>query len=689
MTFERGKPMPFGATVKSDGINFAVFSRNATKVKLLFFENPEDDHPASVFEFDPNENRTGDVWHVFVRNAQNGTLYLYQTEGKANPYEGFRFDSNALLIDPYARALTHSSLFKSFEGNYCSQFPKCIATRDDFDWQGDRPLNYPMNDCIIYEGHLKGLTAGDGGGTYRDIIAKIPYFQELGITSVEFLPIQEFDESENFRVNPKTGEKLCNYWGYSTVNFFAPKASFARDNSPLGAIREFKELVRELHKAKIEVILDIVFNHTAEGNEHGRTFSFRGFDNSIYYMLVPDNLRYYQNFSGCGNTLNCNHPILRNFVLDCLCYWVTEMHVDGFRFDLGSVLGRDQKGNLLENPPVLEQIAEHPVLRNTKIIAEAWDANGAYQVGSFPGGRWAEWNDRFRDTVRLFWRGDEYYANQMATRMSGSSDLYLSTGRKPYHSINFITSHDGFTLNDLVSYNGKHNEENGEDNWDGSNNNCSCNYGFEGPTSNAKIENLRIKQIKNFMLTLLVSEGTPMFTAGDEFRRTQNGNNNAYCQDNPISWIDWSLKEKNREIFDFVKKAIALRKKHWVFRRREFFSGKDIDGNLIADIEWFDELGQKPDWDMQNQFLAYRIDGNDREEHITENDNDFYIMLNASAHDITVKLPAPQTGRQWVRVVDTSIPYPEDFMNEGEEEILNVQTLYILPSRSMAVLMGK
>ena len=511
--------------------------------------------------------------------------------------------------------------------------PKCVVIDDEFDWQGDRPLNYPLRFSVLYETHVRGFTKHESSGvehpgTYRGLIEKIPYLKELGITSVELLPVHEFNERELPRSNPRTGEELRNYWGYSTVSFFAPKGSYAADRSPGGAVREFKEMVRALHKAGLEVILDIVFNHTAEGNEKGPTLSFRGIDNTIYYIL-DDNKRYYKNYSGCGNTLNCNHPVVRSFIIDCLRYWVVEMHVDGFRFDLGSILGRDQQGNLMENPPMLERIAEDPVLRNTKIIAEAWDAGGAYQVGWFPGGRWAEWNDRYRDDLRKFWKGEPHEIRHFATRLSGSSDLYLRDGRKPFHSINFITSHDGFTLNDLVSYEQKHNDENGEENRDGHGVNLAWNCGFEGHTVNPVIEALREKQIRNFFASLLLSLGTPMLLGGDEFRRTQNGNNNAYCQDNEVSWFNWALLEKNKALLRFVKHMIAFRLRHPAFQRPEFYTGKDGNYNAIPDITWFNYKGGNPDWNAEGHSLAFRLDGSKADTWADRDDNDFFIMVNA------------------------------------------------------------
>ncbi|MGL4981528.1 MAG: glycogen debranching protein GlgX [Treponemataceae bacterium] len=709
IVIQTGHPLPMGINIDSTGVNFSVFSRNATKVFLEIFENETDKKPSMSIELDPQTNRTGDLWHVHLQGLKPQALYLYRVDGPFNPKEGFRFNKNNYLIDPYAKALTNKSIFQHLNTAMVSvdevdvalgqiptaeNFPKCVVIDDEFDWQGDRPLNYPLQKCILYEAHLKGVTKDSSAkvknsGTYEGLIEKIPYFKDLGITSLELLPIHEFDEFENSNINPKNAQRLTNYWGYSTINFFAPKASYASNSLLGGQVAEFKKMVREFHKAGIEIILDIVFNHTAEGNEKGITLSFRGFDNSIYYILDKNDKQYFANYSGCGNTVNCNHPILREFILDSLRYWVTEMHVDGFRFDLGSILGRDQNGNMLENPPILEKIAEDPVLRNTKIIAEAWDAGGAYQVGCFPGGRWAEWNDQFSNDVRRFWRGDDFMCTSLATRMSGSSDLYSNTGRKPFHSINFLTNHDGFTLNDLVSYNGKHNEENGENNQDGNNNNNSYNYGFEGMTTNAAIEAVRVRQIKNFILTLLLSQGTPMILGGDEFRRTQRGNNNAYCQDNEISHFDWTLLKKHKEIFEFTKKAILFRKNHPAFRRADFFIGKDLSSNSLLDITWYNELGQQPNWDLQNKFLSFRLDGS-REEIIAEiDDNDFFIMMNASEKDITVKITNPRFGKKWYRCIDTSVEFPVDFLPEEKAEYVDTQNLYVVPSRSMAVLISK
>jgi glycogen operon protein len=707
---DSGKALPLGAVIEKDGVNFAVFSRNATAMTIILFESEAPDSPSIEIPLNKWENKTGDIWHCFIHGLKQGACYLYRADGPYFPEKGLRFNPHKTLLDPYAKALTSLSgwdygkclgyahnkpggdLTFSYVDDIASK-PRCVVIDDDFDWQGDRPINYPLRFSVIYETHVKGLTSNPNSGvqfpgTYKGVIEKIPYFKDLGITSLEFLPVQEFKENEFPRRNPRSGQMLTNYWGYSTVAFFAPKGSYSSDQSPGGQVREFKEMVRELHKAGIEVILDIVFNHTAEGNEKGPTLSFRGFDNSIYYIL-NDNKRYYQNYSGCGNTMNCNHPVVRTFIMDCLRYWVTEMHIDGFRFDLGSILGRDRNGMLMENPPTLERIAEDPVLSATKIIAEAWDAGGAYQVGWFPGGRWAEWNDRFRDDVRKYWRADPNETRHLATRLAGSSDLYLRDGRKPFHSINFITSHDGFTMRDLVMYNKKHNDDNGEDNRDGGDNNYSYNYGSEGPDLEPILETIRERQVKNFFATLLVSLGTPMILGGDEIGRTQNGNNNAYCQDNEISWFDWSLLEKNKNLHRFVKEMIAFRLRHPGFMRPEFFTGRGGRYNAIPDISWFDEKGLNPDWDKVGYFLALCIDGRRAETLVDIDDNDFYIMFNASPVNQCFIMGRPPAKKEWVRAVDTGLYSPNDILPPGGEKTLLSQRTYQVLARSMVILVSK
>jgi len=707
---ETGKALPLGASLTNEGVNFAVFSRHAKTITLIIFESADKDSPWVEIPLDKREHKTGNVWHCYIRGIGAGTCYLYRADGPYFPEKGLRFNPHKTLLDPYAKAMTDVSkwdfekctgydtdkpgrdLTYSYDDDIENQ-PRGIVIDDTFDWQGDTPLNYPLRFSVIYETHVKGLTAHPNSGvkfpgTYRGVIEKIPYFKDLGITSLEFLPVQEFNENEIIRKHPRTGKKLTNYWGYSTVAFFAPKGSYAADKSPGGQVNEFKEMVRELHKAGIEVILDIVFNHTAEGNEQGPTFSFRGLDNSIYYIL-NENKRYYQNYSGCGNTVNCNHPVVRTLIMDCLRYWVMEMHVDGFRFDLGSILGRDQSGRIMENPPTLEQIAEDPVLSSTKIIAEAWDAGGAYQVGWFPGGRWAEWNDMYRDNIRKYWRGDPKETRYVATRIAGSSDLYLRDGRKPFHSINFITSHDGFTMKDLVSYNNKHNLDNGESNFDGSDNNISYNYGVEGPAKDPVINVIRERQIKNFFATLMVSLGTPMILGGDEFARTQKGNNNAYCQDNDISWFDWSLPEKNSGLYRFVKEMIAFRLRHPGFMRPEFFTGRGGAYKAIPDITWYDEQGKCPDWNDIGSFLALRLLGSRADTLADRDDNDFYIMFNPETDLQPFVLAETPPKKEWWRAVDTGLNSPNDILLPGKEERLVSQRTYSVKARSIVILISK
>jgi glycogen operon protein len=705
-----GNPLPLGANAGPEGVNFAIFSRHATAITLCIYRDSRDSEPEFSYTLDHRLNRTGDIWHCRLRGAGSGTLYLWRADGPYDPLAGLRFNHNKALVDPYARAMTddfpmnHIAAYAydpdsemldlSFsETRNDGTMPKAIVVADDFDWQGDRPLNYPLRNCILYETHVKGLTMHPSAGvanpgTYRGVVEMIPYFRELGVTSLEFLPVQEFDEFENFRHNPTTGERLRNYWGYSTIAFFAPKCSYSSDRSYGGQVGEFKYMVRELHKAGLEVILDIVFNHTAEGKELGPTINYRGLDNGMYYMLDEEK-RYYKNYSGCGNTLNCNHPVLRSLIMDCLHYWVCDMHVDGFRFDLGSILGRDSTGKLLENPPVVERIAEDPLLRDTKIIAEAWDAGGAYQVGWFPGNRWAEWNDRFRDDVRKFWRGEPKSVTQLATRLTGSSDLYLRNDRKPFHSINFMTAHDGFTLNDLVSYSRKHNEANGENNHDGNDSNLSANHGIEGPSANPDIERLRNRQVKNFLATLLLSAGTPMILGGDELRRSQKGNNNAYCQNNEISWYDWTCLQKHADIHRFCARLIDFRKRHHALRRPDFFKGTDGDENAIPDITWYDETGGFPDWSAVDLRIAALIDGS-RDDCCGEiDDNHVYMAFNASPEASVFVIPRLPDGKTWSRAIDTSLDSPEDCVEPGCEVTLEPLEAYRVESRSLVVLLSE
>ena len=564
-----GCPLPLGTDESGGGVNFALFSRDATHVRLELFDHPEDSAAARSFDLDTTDHRTGDVWHIWVKGIATGQLYAYRVDGPYEPDEGHRFNSRRLLLDPRATAISplppwdfvaargyspsapgEDSIPSKLDN--AGSMPKCVFVNEPFGWGGDQPLRHPWSETIIYELHVRGFTIHptsgvDRPGTYRGLVEKIPYLQSLGVTAVELMPVQEFNENSVTRSDPKTGQPLKNYWGYDPVVFCAPKASYSSSGGLGQQRREFKEMVRAFHQAGIEVILDVVFNHTAEGNELGPTLCFRELANAIFYTLAGDK-RFYKDYTGTGNTINANHPVVREHILDALRHWMIEMHVDGFRFDLASVLGRDGNGTLLANAPLLERIAEDPILRDVKLIAEAWDAGGAYEVGSFSERRWAEWNGRYRDDVRRFWRGDDGMLGLFASSLCGRADIYTDSGKGPEGSINYVTCHDGFTLNDLVTYRCKHNEANGENNHDGNNENLSENYGVRGVTDDVGIESVRSRQVKNFLLTLLVSRGVPMLLGGDEFRRTQGGNNNAYWQDSETRWLDWTYLEKHQDI---------------------------------------------------------------------------------------------------------------------------------------------
>ena len=671
-TFEvtSGLPLPAGATITPEGINFAVFSRHAENLWLVLFT--QTGSRIGEIAMDPVHNKTGDIWHLMLKTRKHDLQYCFRADGPHDPEgSGHFFNESALLLDPYARALSGGEKWNEPGKNQAGFKRNCLVVDDYFDWEDDRPLLIPMQDSIIYEMHVRGFTRHSTSrvnhpGTFAGIIEKIPYLQELGITAIELMPITEFNENENTRINPANGQRLLNYWGYSPISFCAPKASYAAENKNGNQVREFKEMVKALHKSGIEVILDVVFNHTAEGGRGGPSLSFRGLDNSIYYLLDPAT-REYLNFSGCGNTLNCNHPIVRQFIIKCLHFWVIEMHVDGFRFDLASILGRDQNGEVLSNPPMVEMIAEDPILSHTKIIAEAWDAAGLYQVGSFStSGRWAEWNGKFRDDVRAFMCGAPAKVPSLATRIAGSSDLYQKNLRRPCNSINFVTSHDGFTLWDQVSYNSKHNLENGENDLDGSDHNISWNSGHEGETCDSAINLLRARRIRSLMVILMLSQGVPMVLAGDEFGRTQNGNNNAYCHDSPLSWIDWSLKEKKKDLFRFFRFIISLRKRHPVFRRSDFFP--DQPHELHHPIKWQSNLPDTQDWSDQAKSLAFLLDGHGVEG---KPDNDFFVMLNGHPTETQIyTAPNPRKNSRWRKIIDTAAPPPLDIIEDSQGAIL-------------------
>jgi glycogen operon protein len=677
----RGHPLPYGASVRRDGVNFSVFSRHATQMALVLFA-PGEREPVLELPLDARYNKTGEVWHVLVEGLDPGIEYGFRADAAPNAAPSvLRFDRARVLLDPYGKAVAGLERW----GEVAAEKGRLEGLRsrvvdEEFDWAHEQPLRVPLADSVIYEIHVRGFTRHPGSGvahpgSFGGVVERIPYLKELGVTAVELMPVTEFEEGDNPRRNLLSGEPLRNFWGYQPVSFFAPKASYARDGRQ--AVREFKEMVKALHEAGIEVILDMVFNHTGEGDERGATFCWRGLDNPTYYILEPRSGRYL-NYSGCGNTLNCNHPVVRFQILAALRYWVTEMHVDGFRFDLASILGRGRDGEVLPNPPLLEAIAADPVMADVKLIAEAWDAAGLYQVGSFPSwGRWAEWNGRFRDEVRRFVKSDAGLTRLLAARLSGSPDLYHGKDRAPWHSINFVTSHDGFTLADLVSYNDKHNWENGEGNTDGHGDNLSWNCGAEGPTSEPGVRALRARQQRNFLALLLLSQGVPMLLGGDEIGRSQGGNNNAYCQDNETSWFDWSLLERNAVLFRFAARLIRFRRAHPSLRRRTFF-----EDEAKPPLAWHGARLGRPDWDGPSRVLGMHLTGGDGDEPI-------YLFANAHWERCAFELPRTPPGMAWRRFVDTSLPPGSDAQEPGDEAPLPAGRTYAAGPRSVVVLVAR
>ncbi len=655
-TLQFNHPLPYGAILHDNGVQFVVFSRSATGMRVLLYDDVADREPAEQIVFDGATDRWGDIWSIFVPGLKPGQLYHLQADGPYDPQHGHRFDRSARLIDPYARALAGTFLMAD---DGIIRPPKCVVIDENFDWQGDRHLRRDLSETVIYEMHVRGFTRAassnvDHPGTYLGVIEKIPYLKALGVTAVELMPVHEFPIN-GFWGEPKD---RTNYWGYDSLAFFSPHRGYASGKEPGCQVREFKEMVRELHRAGIEVILDVVFNHTAEGNELGPTLSFKGLENQVYYMLEGGGT-YYKNYSGCGNTVNGNHPIVREMIFLCLRHWVHNYHVDGFRFDLASILSRDRRGELVPNPPVVESIAEDPLLADSKIIAEAWDASGAYQVGSFGQLRWAEWNGRFRDDVRRDRRGDGGLTSAFATRLAGSSDLYQAGGRQPCHSINFVTSHDGFTLNDLVSYVEKHNEANGEGNRDGESNNYSWNYGIEGPTKNPEVDMLRRRQLKNMLATLLLSQGVPMLVAGDECRRTQQGNNNAYCQDNLLSWFDWKLVEKNADLLRFARSLIEFRCAQPAVRRRDFARGEPMRPGGLPEVLWFGADGRRMHWSADNPSLVCFFSAPE-DEHDVENARHVLMLFHAGHQAREFTLPSLPQRIKWQLFLDTGAESPHD-----------------------------
>jgi glycogen operon protein len=658
-----GRSSPLGATPRDDGVNFSLYSRNASKVELLFFDREDDPKPSRIIPIDPAVNRSYHYWHIFVPGAQHGQIYGYRVHGPFEPALGLRFDPTKVLLDPYTRSVivpkNYTREAASRPGdNAASAMKSVVVDSGGYDWEGDKPLHRPSSQTVIYEMHARGFTAHASSdvpekirGTYRGLIEKIPYLEHLGITAVELLPVFQFDAQD-------APSGLINYWGYAPVAFFAPHRAYSSRQDELGPVDEFRDMVKALHRAGIEVILDVVFNHTAEGGESGPTLCFRGIDNITYYLLENDR-SHYSNYSGTGNTLYANHPVVRRMIIHSLRYWVEEMHVDGFRFDLASILARDVNGTVLSNPPLLWDIESNPALAGTKMIAEAWDASGLYQVGQFVGDSWKEWNGRFRDDLRSFFSAGDGAVSRFADRLIGSPSIYGHKQREAEQSVNFVTCHDGFTLNDLVSYNQKHNEANGEQNRDGANDNRSWNSGAEGPTTDADIERLRNRQVKNFFTATLMALGMPMILMGDEVRRTQLGNNNAYCQDNEISWFDWALTERHPDVLRFVRLLIERR----LLRDARAERNRLTLNQLIraARHAWHGVQLNRPDWGEQSHSLAFNTE-------LPSANLAVHMIFNAYWAPLHFDLPPAgnEQATPWRRWIDTYLDSPNDIVHWGE-----------------------
>jgi isoamylase len=679
---EPGSAHPPGITVRPDGVNFSLFSQAATEVILLLFESSTAVEPMQIVRLDPFRNKTFHFWHVLVRGCGPGIFYGFRVDGPFEPSAGHRFNPNKVLIGAYSPGITKHLWNRSDatgpQDNVATSMRCAIVDVDDYDWEGDRPLKRPINESIIYEVHVGGFTRSPSSGvahpgTFSGMIEKIPYLQSLGITAVELLPVFEFDDVTT-SMNPQ-GERIRNYWGYSPIGFFSPHSGYCTARDGVSHLNELRNLVKALHRAGIEVILDVVFNHTDEGDELGPTQSFRGIDNRTYYVLDRTNPAVYKNFTGVGNTFNANHPLPQKLILDSLRFWADQVHVDGFRFDEGSILSRGEDGEPLEHPPVIWQIELDDTLAATKVIAEAWDAAGLYQVGHFPGDRWAEWNGRYRDDVRRFVKGDAGILRDVAARIGGSPDIYEGRGQTPENSINFVTAHDGFTLNDLVSYNDKHNEANGEGNRDGIVENLSWNGGVEGPTDDPSIEWLRRRQIKNGLTILLLSRGVPMLLAGDEIRRTQRGNNNAYNQDNTTSWFDWTLTAVNAEMLRFARRMIAFRKAHPTLLQRRFYTGA-LNERGVPDIVWHGTTLNSPGFnDPDGRALAFTLAG-------FGGNADLHVMMNMFWEPLVFEVP--QYAR-WRVAIDTFADSPRDIPDATDGTRVNEARVTVSP-RSIVVL---
>jgi glycogen operon protein len=683
-TGHRGLRYPLGATVRDDGVNFSVYSKHAKAVELLLFASPDAPAPARTVRLDPREHRTYHYWHVFVPRIGPGQVYGYRVHGPLEPGRGLRFDPGKVLLDPYGRAVAIPKTYRRGSAcqpgdNAANAMRSVVADPSGYDWEGDVPPRHAYTRTVIYEMHVRGFTAHPSSGvapakrgTYAGLIEKIPYLRDLGVTAVELLPVYHFDEQDapaGFR----------NYWGYAPVSFFAPHPAYCSRKGPLAPLDEFRDMVKALHRAGIEVILDVVYNHTAEGNENGPTLSFRGFENGAYYLLEPQR-QYYSNYTGCGNTFNASHPIARRLILDSLRYWVQEMHVNGFRFDLASILTRDPQGRPQASPPVIWDIETDPILSGVKLIAEAWDAGGLYQVGSFAGDSWLEWNGRFRDDVRSFLKGEKDTVSRLASRLLGSPDIYAHEEREAEQSINFVTCHDGFTLNDLVSYDGKHNEANGEGNRDGSDDNRSWNCGVEGPTDDPAIERIRNRQAKNVLVLTLLAAGTPMILMGDEVRRSQGGNNNAYAQDNEISWLDWGLLKKHADLHRFVTVLNAAYGNRDLAREAPGLTLNQLLAKVR--ITWHGIDLNRPDWGADSHALAMTLRS-------FRGRFELHLMLNAFWEDLAFEVPPAPSPDGWRRWIDTSRESPGDIAATLEESARIPGARYRVPSRSVVVLYAR
>ena len=659
LVLRTGSRLPLGATAEADGVNFAIYSQHATRLWLKLYRGATDAEPIVEFELEPRRHRTYHFWHAFVSGAKPGWYYTWRADGPRQPAEGIEFDPERELLDPWARLVSDATWRRAeaIAGGRESHVRAQIALPDDYDWEGDAPLRRPLAESVIYELHVRGFTRHPSSGvahpgTFRGLIDKIPYLKSLGITDVELMPIFAFDSQDVPPAGAALG--LSNYWGYSPFAFFAPHAHYAADEDPRC---EFRDLVKALHAAGIGVILDVVLNHTAEGDADGPTFGFKGLVNDMFYILDPADKSRYFDFTGCGNTVNCNHPLVAQYLLECLTHWARDMHVDGFRLDLASVLSRGEDGRPLAHSPALASIEFAEALGSVHLIAEAWDAGGLYQVGSFPGFRWAEWNGRYRDAMRRFLRGEPGLLGEIATRIAGSSDMYGPANKTPQNSINFVTCHDGFTLYDLVSYDRKRNDANAEENRDGRDDNFSWNSGVEGATDDPDVQQLRAQRARNFMAVLLLSQGVPMFTAGDEVLRTQRGNNNAYCQDSDVSWLDWSFTPGARAMQRFTRELIALRRRHPSLRRTRFLDGP-VDGQQ-AEIQWYDRELATPNWqDAEACVLCFTLTG------VAPNEPPLHVMINMASTGRLLQLPQVAT-REWRRIVDTTLIAPEDVVPAG------------------------